>query len=416
MAEIVEFYKNRTLDPDFNSSTYVLNHRLREVVTRYLLPHARQKGLSDAQRYYFHYCKYAFHRLSNDILSFYTKNKLDRKFDEKEYLDKHPEAKSFLKKFCDQNDIDDRHRLYYHQHFFNNKEGLRFQNFNIDISKFQDVNKSSIDELVPPHENFKRQYNRYVKKGKEISADSKIAFVALARNCEKQLQTSINSIRKIKCKTSKVFIFENDSDDDTKEILIKNKTKHKNIEVKSTTKERPYLQDMSTERTKHLSEYRNICLRWVKNNCKDFDYVVVVDLDADLGFSINGIYNTIGWFDSLDNAGGIGSYSLLLNSDVGLVHYDSFASRLNDWEPNIEKDRQRLWFNQLHPLVGSEPFCLYSCFGGLMVYTKEAFVSGIYSEKLGCEHVYFHKKLHEKGYKIYLNPSSRFFSVYERRK
>jgi hypothetical protein len=32
---------------------------------------------------------------------------------------------------------------------------------------------------------------------------------------------------------------------------------------------------------------------------------------------------------------------------------------------------------------------------------------------MGCEHVWFHKSMRDKGYEMYLNPSSIFFAVNE---
>jgi len=178
------------------------------------------------------------------------------------------------------------------------------------------------------------------------------------------------------------------------------------------------LQGLGRERTIALANYRNICRNWVENNYSECDYVIVLDLDPDLGFSVDGIYNSIYWLNNIDDAGGMASYSLYLRynkQSVEFVHYDSFAARLNDWEPTINDDVNNKWFRNLHPLVGSNPIPMYSCFGGLAVYKKEAFLSGHYDGSIGSEHVLFHQCLRDKGYNMYLNPSSRFFSVYEKR-
>jgi hypothetical protein len=209
-----------------------------------------------------------------------------------------------------------------------------------------------------------------------------------------------------------MFVFENDSADDTKEQL--KGLKSSNIEILSRDDNSKYLTDNSFERTNNLSKYRNECLNWVKNNYSHFDYTIVLDLDADLGFSIDGIYNSISWLSKNSDAGGMGSYSLYLkaNSNIEFAHYDSFAVRLNNWEKIVSgKDVNNVWFRNLHPFVGSDPIKMYSCFGGLAVYKTKAFISGLYDASLGCEHVFFHKSLSENGFKMYLNPSSRFFSV-----
>ena len=172
------------------------------------------------------------------------------------------------------------------------------------------------------------------------------------------------------------------------------------------------MRDRSLTRTHRLASYRNECVNWVKKSKNKYDYVIVLDLDSDLGFSVDGIYNSIHWLHKINNAGGMGSYSLLLNTN-NLVHYDSFAVRVTDWIASEEGDANNQWFRNFHPPVGSDPIPLYSCFGGLAVYKARAFLSGKYGGDLGSEHVEFHKSLKENGWDMYLNPSSRFFSVFE---
>lgn len=48
------------------------------------------------------------------IEEFYQKNKLDNSFNEKKYLLLYPETKDFYQPYCKQNNIDDKHRLYFH--------------------------------------------------------------------------------------------------------------------------------------------------------------------------------------------------------------------------------------------------------------------------------------------------------------
>jgi len=74
-------------------------------------------------------------------------------------------------------------------------------------------------------------------------------------------------------------------------------------------------------------------------------------------------------------------------------------------------DQNNCWMKEWHPLIGSDPVHMFSCFGGLAVYNAEVFMSGRYGPELGSEHVQFHKSLYDMGYKMYLNPSSIFFSV-----
>lgn len=275
------------------------------------------------------------------------------------------------------------------------------------------VDSKNIEEFWPVHDMYLNEYNRRVSIGKNIAQNSDIGIVSLARNCDKQLLNSINTIINLQSKNFKFFIYENDSEDNTKNIL--SSITHPNIYVSLNTYYTTDIRDTSLERTTNLAKYRNVCNKWIKHHYSNCDYVIVLDLDADLGFSIDGIYDSIYWLNTIHNAGGMGSYSLHLkysSSSVEFAHYDSFAVRLNGWEPTINNiDIHNPWFRNLHPFVGSDPIPMYSCFGGLSVYKKDAFLNGVYDGSLGCEHVLFHKSLQDKGYNMYLNPSSRFFSV-----
>jgi len=418
MNPLDEFYLNNQVDLDFDEKEFIKNHP--DMQQYYNQAHKR--NIDDKSRFFFLYATCIYPNISLDIVSFYSLNEVDESFDHQSYLESNPSAKDFYKEYCDENDITDRQRLFYHSVFYgsNNystKGLLELSNpEHLNIEKLADFERLSIDEFLPPHEQFVDQYKHYLNLGENIAKDSKIVTVALARDCDEHLSKSISRIQSLNCKESQIFIFENDSKDTTKDILKELSGKHKNIHTQCINNNREYLRDRSRSRTNALAEYRNICLEWVRDNCSDYDYVIVLDLDADLGFSVDGIYNSIGWFDSLNNAGGIGSYSLYLmhgRDSTTFAHYDSFAVRLNDWKPTSEYfDQNNSWFRCIHPLIGSEPFHLYSCFGGLAIYKTKAFLTGRYSGEIGSEHVQFHKDLYNNEYKMYLNPSSRFFSVY----
>lgn len=348
---------------------------------------------------------------ANNIEEFYQYNNIDVSFDAKFYESIYPETKDFYQPHCQENNIDDTHRLFYHYKNYGIYVGAKI---NIgDITKecdniiVEEIYTKDIDKIIPVDDSFKNNYDAQVSKGKTIASQSQIVVVALARDCEKQLQNSIDLISSLETKQRNFFVYENDSVDATKDIL-----KNNLIESVCENRKLKDIRDRSLTRTNRLAEFRNKYVDWVKDNHSNSDYVIVLDLDADLGFSVNGIYNSIGWLNDISNAGGMGSYSFLLNQN-SYVHYDSFAVRLNDWKPSEELDYNNVWFRDWYPLVGSEPVSFYSCFGGLAVYKTKAFLSGRYNGDLGSEHVEFHKSLKENGWNMYLNPSSRFFSVFD---
>lgn len=356
-----------------------------------------------------------------NIIDFYKNNSLDKDFDDIFYSNKYPEVNKFYQPFCSDNSIDDKHRLYYHYMMYginykyrkNLDDFLKYSLTQISTNKLD----SGIEEFWPPHPKHYDSYVNNALSGESICKTANIAVVGLARNCEKNLKKNIDSILSLNCNEIKFFIYENDSIDNTKQILKDASQNNNNFFISLNSDFSEYLKDRSQIRTDNLARYRNACLEWVKNNCGSYDYTIVLDLDADLGFSIEGIYNSIYWLSNISNAGGMASYSLYLKMheyEVKFAHYDSFAVRLNNWDSTQNNiDDNNTWFCNLHPPVGSDPILMYSCFGGLCVYKNDAFLNGTYDGSLGSEHVFFHKTLKNCGYDLYLNPSSRFFSVFD---
>lgn len=337
-------------------------------------------------------------------------------FDENFYSQTYTDTINFYQPFCKNNNISDKKRLYFH-YKMHGKD--KYANLNkmlsvcgIDLASI-DKKNPCIEDILPVHNDFKDSYLYKTNLGKKITAKSDVVVVGLARNCGKQLQKSLDKILELQTNKLNLYIYENDSTDNSKQILVDYSKQKPNLTVSINNLDREHLTDKSNTRTLSLSEYRNHCLKWIKQNHSDSDFVIVLDFDADLGFSLEGIYNSIYWLHHINNAGGMGSYSTIINNNndnVSFSHYDSFAIRLNDWLKNPETDIHNIWFRNFHPTIGSNPILFYSCFGGLGIYKTEAYLSGEYNNEYGCEHVGFHKSLKNNGWDMYLNPSSRFFS------
>lgn len=355
-----------------------------------------------------------------NIIEFYKYNILDEEFDDEFYQKNYPETINYYQPFCLQNNLSEKQRLFHHYILYGKKSGYLknlkdFIQQNLSVLDINKIDTGDVDQIYPVCPGYLDQYIIKTQNGKNIAAQSKIGIVSLARNCSKNIIKSITNIEKLVCKDWKMLIYENDSIDNTKNFL--QSIENNKIHIVSADDNSLYLVDRSQTRTNNLARYRNFCLDWINNNYADCDYVIVLDLDADFGFSIGGIYNSIYWLNLLDNTGGIGSYSPYLSvqsNKIIFVHYDSFAVRMNDWEPMTNnRDVHNPWFRHWHPLVGSNPVPMYSCFGGLAVYKTQAFLKGRYDGNLGSEHIMFHKNLREQGYNMYLNPSSIFFGIHK---
>ena len=279
----------------------------------------------------------------------------------------------------------------------------------------------NIDNILKTNEEFIEFYNKNIAIGKEYLKNKTFIIVGLVRNVGNILNANIEKISNIlqQTKDYKIFLFENDSTDDTKEILKQISINNHNFYYRSENNVRKqYGTTREKERTQALSEYRNLYLEWIKQNYSDYDFTVVVDLDFK-DFSKDGFYNSLGWFEQLDLIDGISGNSFEYKQIFGdnksnhLWNYDSWAYRGNWWVDqntlaNLYSYNPSLWFGFWIPPVGSNIIKVNSAFGGMTIYKTNKLLFGQY-EGYDCEHVCLHKNLslNPEGFNLFLNPSQR---------
>jgi hypothetical protein len=272
----------------------------------------------------------------------------------------------------------------------------------------EEIDAHRPDVLLPPDEEFAREFAEEVAFGRDIACDSTVAFVAICRNACPWLPRTLELVERTAAmfRGWSAYIHENDSIDDTKGVLGEwhdGQQRHVSLNING----RPHLNyTTATERTLALAEYRAECQQFVRNG-EPPDYVVVFDTDIWGGWSIDGVASSVAFLvESQGEAGCVASYSWgELPSQAGPfpIHYDAFAARLNHW-----KQRDQYWFHHWHPAVGSPPVRFNSAFGQLAVYRGDAYLAMRYSGE-DCEHVMAHRTMPGA---VYLNPGSRCVSFW----
>lgn len=249
------------------------------------------------------------------------------------------------------------------------------------------------DLLLPPEAEFAESYGLAVRDGRKLARDKSVAFVAICRNAMPWLERTLRLVEQTgeMFGSWSAFIYENDSTDDTKEVLsawADGERRHASLNDNG----RPHLNFTTAPvRTVALAEYRTACQQFVANG-ETPDYVIVFDADPWGGWSVDGIANSIAHMDYDDTLYGLASYSWgewgpPITSQMMAVHYDAFAARLNHW-----KQRDQNWFHLWHPPVGGEPVEFRSAFGQLAIYRGYRYLQGRYSGE-DCEHVCFHRSI-----------------------
>ena len=273
------------------------------------------------------------------------------------------------------------------------------------------------DKLNIDKENEKFINNIRVSK-KPVKLKYNILYVGICRDVAKHLPKvlkNINVLRSISNK-SKLIVYENDSKDNTLEILQNYKNNNHDTVIIS---ENGIMKNIpKTKRTITLAYCRNKILEYIeKNNLySKFDYMVVLDLD---NVCEKILYS--GFYNSFKN---VKDWDILGANQVG-SYYDYWALRTKKYNTNIHDHSLRMknlrikkkyikpyielggYFNLKTKKKFNQKFHkVISCFGGLAIYNIKKIKGCWYDSDDGkdCEHVKFHKSLNEKyNTKIFIN-------------
>ena len=211
-------------------------------------------------------------------------------------------------------------------------------------------------------------------------------------------------------RTVDYLICESFSSDDTKNILSDIATKREDF-IFITDLEVP---ENESRRTVRIASARNQILRYVKDHGEKYDFIIMADLDG-----VNRDLRR----RAIESCWAMNDWDMVSASQP-LKYYDIWALRAkgwveSDWWEDFKKlsasiSKKRAYRITLTSKMrsirrSSEPIAVESAFGGLAIYTREAFISGTYrgtdfTGKEICEHVPFHNDLISKGYKLYINP------------
>jgi hypothetical protein len=276
-----------------------------------------------------------------------------------------------------------------------------------------EIERHHPDVLLPPDPEFAEDYAEAVRAGREAAKQRSIAFVMICRNSQPWLERTLAALEKTgDCFASwQAFAFENDSQDDTKEVLSAwsdGRQRHVSLNINK----RPHLNyTIDPVRTHALAEYRAACQTFVRNG-EPVDYVAVLDSDSWGGWSIDGLMTSVAHMEQGD-WWGLGAYSwceMRAGGEIIPAHYDGFAFRWFGWQHRTPLD----WFHLMRPPIGAPPVPVNSAFGQLALYRADAYLRGVYTGET-CEHCTLHKSIAEhpdtRG-RFGFNPSMRVVSFW----
>lgn len=255
-----------------------------------------------------------------------------------------------------------------------------------------------------PHPRRAADYKARVASGRETAASCTAVIVALARNVEASLPATVARIEHTGAlfKDYRVVVYENDSQDSTPAQLREWAAANSRVVAISERLNDPINPGTRClSRAARMANYRNKCQDVVLSKFSAYSHVLLVETDLPDGWSYDGILNTFGQPILWHMVGSNG----IIYRQVGRVRkplqYDAWAwRRAGSWDPQPPQRINPLFWSRGEPMIA-----LNSCFGGLGIYTMEAFASSRYDGS-DCEHVPFHKGMKDAGFtELFMNPS-----------
>jgi hypothetical protein len=268
-----------------------------------------------------------------------------------------------------------------------------------------------------PQNLFKSPNKENIYFGKKICRDSKILFCGIARNVEKTIEKNIEKIKFLGryFKKYEVFIYENDSIDNTKILLNLSNIQYLSEKRNDESYRQKILNGEDKNhfnRCKILASCRNKYIDYAKKHCSDFDFICVLDWDI-YGWSYKGFYDSIFRLQSNNKLASVSAYGVLsdfnnneyLEKNIDkLLMYDSFAFRPLGFNLPLYPQIQYL-FNHYKT---DKPTIVRSNFGGMSIYKNKLLLEQQYEAReingmVDCDHVVINDKISNLGFNHLLN-------------
>ena len=198
--------------------------------------------------------------------------------------------------------------------------------------------------------------------------DKSVFICGIIRNGESVIKKNIEQCVKLgeKFRDYKIFVYENNSIDSTKDVLKSLKGlrnfKYRSEDINNETMVQSY-NGQRTCRIENIAKARNILVDEIRKT--DCDYVVMVDLDC------NGE-----WSDVTKSLDLLNTYDVVYANGVEYgYYYDLFALRCHGFPYGAEVIGEGFWQNLIKIDLTShkKPITVFSAFGGLGVYKRDVF-------------------------------------------
>ncbi len=265
--------------------------------------------------------------------------------------------------------------------------------------------------------NNSKEYKKIVENGFKVMKTKKLVVGALFKDSAYVFENFRKRMEELKKYFSEVqvVIFENDSKDNSRILLLNWEIEDKNFHmVKCKENNFCLLKNksaishgtFSSNRMKKMVEYRNYIKKYVDQFFSDYDYFMVIDSDAHGGFSIEGLAYSFGKTLDWDLVSAYGSTGIVLTG--GQLIYHDYIALLNNFDTFQElKDAVNINLTKTTDLIPTK-----HAFGGLTIYKMTSIKNVDYTPKDNnyiCEHTIFTNNMKANGFnKFFINPNFVF--------
>lgn len=264
--------------------------------------------------------------------------------------------------------------------------------------------------------------------GQERVKNRTIVVFGMVRDCGASLKKNIKTIESIANHfyDYRVAILENNSRDDTKQVLNDWKNSNNKVYIslndfderkyKEIKSDDQYYKYFQLSKLQKYYDYRNLMMDFLESIPFNADYSMLVDLDVER-IDVKGVLTSFGSDIEWDAVTANGySYS----TNFKRRYHDTFAL----CEYGLETQKQTLQMVRDYREVFSflkknMPFIrVYSSYGGIAIYKSKAIkglrYAPVFNEYGGvqvrCEHFSLFKAMAERGYnKVFINPNMEVF-------
>lgn len=271
-----------------------------------------------------------------------------------------------------------------------------------------------------------------VEIGRQRASEQRIVIAGLAMNISERASNQVKRAGLIGAffKDYRVVVFENDSTDGTREVIEEiSKSDHHvelvpccdmgscgcNLGEKRATENAP-------SRIEKMALYRNKLLTHILARYSDYEYVLMVDLDAEGYVSLDGLFHTLS-YDKWDAIASNGQFPLPSSFGFSTATYDGLAYLDRDDEYDVP-DRNASsvvfpWVKQNYRVMTHSGLFkrdtslvpVKSAFNGAAIYRLNRLQHARYGAVTNCEHIDLHREMNSEN--IFINPYWAWYVGYQ---